>query len=190
MKYMHTLFAGNNLSNVHLQKVRVCECFPAVGCGWRKILRGVRRHSLCSNLRIRELKDTLANFRVENQPDVIYGRWNSGNRFTVKSIYSFIKSRGADDVSTLTIWRLKIPTKVNIFLWLALKKRLPTVDNLLKRGWLGNNKCVMCGADLETVDHLLVGCNINKFLFFSHLNEFHSLPSTEDVNIVWEGLAD
>lgn len=62
------------------------------------------------------------------------------------------------------------------------------MDNLLKRGWSGNNRCVMCGVDLESVDQLLVRCIVSKFLFSSHLDEFHSLPSTEDVNTVWEGL--
>lgn len=37
------------------------------------------------------------------------------------------------------------------------------MDNLLKRSWTGLNGCVMCGSELETVDHLLVECVVSKF---------------------------
>lgn len=65
---------------------------------------------------------------------------------------------------------------------------MPIVDNLLKRGWAGNNGCVMCGTDLQTVDHLLVGCVVSKVLFISILDESYVYPSSEDVNFVWEEL--
>lgn len=86
-------------------------------------------------------------------------------------MYSLMRTGGVNDATTPAIWRLKIPTKVKVFLWLVLKKRLLTIDNLLRRRWSGYIVCVMCGVDLETVDHLLVGCVASKFLFISLLDE-------------------
>lgn len=41
---------------------------------------------------------------------------------------------------------------------------------------------VISGADLKTVDHLLVGCVASKFLFISLFDELHVSLSSKDVN--------
>jgi hypothetical protein len=40
------------------------------------------------------------------------------------------------------IWKGKIPPKINIFLWLMENNPILTKDNLIKRGWVGDPKCV------------------------------------------------
>jgi zinc-binding in reverse transcriptase len=62
------------------------------------------------------------------------------------------------------VWKSKIPYKIRIFMWLVRKKQILTKDNLVKRGWLGNTKCVFCGAN-ETIDHLFVSCQIVYILW-------------------------
>lgn len=46
--------------------------------------------------------------------------------------------------------------KLKVFCWLAIKKRLLTAANLLKRGWSGDTDCVLRGSEKETVYHYLV----------------------------------
>ncbi|OAY66197.1 hypothetical protein ACMD2_14954, partial [Ananas comosus] len=112
--------------------------------------------------------------------------WDSGNNFTVKSVYSLIRIRGVKDVVTPAVWKLKIPTKIKIFRWLSLKKRLPTVDNLIKRGRLVRKQHMhlmcryfrICGPSVGGI-----------FLFISLLDVPHALTFMEDVNTVWEALA-
>jgi zinc-binding in reverse transcriptase len=41
-----------------------------------------------------------------------------------------------------SIWNLKIPLKVKIFIWLALQGKMLTKDVLLCRGWSGSASCV------------------------------------------------
>nr|CAD1823502.1 unnamed protein product [Ananas comosus var. bracteatus] len=48
----------------------------------------------------------------------------------------------------------------------------------------------MCGAEPETVDHLLVGCVVSKFLLFSLFMESQLFPIFEDISFVWGRLLD
>ncbi|XP_071700204.1 uncharacterized protein [Rutidosis leptorrhynchoides] len=52
-----------------------------------------------------------------------------------------------------------VPKKIEIFVWRALKKRLPVRLELDKRGIdLHSVRCPLCDDDLESVDHSLIFC--------------------------------
>lgn len=52
------------------------------------------------------------------------------------------------------IWRFKIPIKIKVLIWLALKNSILTKDNLIKRGWRkGTAKCQFCNKH-ESINHL------------------------------------
>lgn len=55
-------------------------------------------------------------------------------------------------------WKIKSSLKVKIFVWLVLNKMVLTFFDLLKRGWHGDEICVLCMDEKETVDHLFSGC--------------------------------
>lgn len=63
-----------------------------------------------------------------------------------------------------SIWKLQIPNKIKIFLWLMLKNSILTKDNLTRRGWTGNDECHFCGAK-ESIDHLFFGCAVAKLVW-------------------------
>ena len=56
------------------------------------------------------------------------------------------------------VWKGNFPLKIKCFLWLALQNKFLTQDNFQKRGGIIVNCCILCGATLETLDHLLVLC--------------------------------
>ncbi|GJZ47895.1 putative RNA-directed DNA polymerase, eukaryota, reverse transcriptase zinc-binding domain protein [Tanacetum coccineum] len=59
-----------------------------------------------------------------------------------------------------TIWNKWVPKKVNIFVWRALKGRLPVHEELDKRGIdLDSILCPSCGDIVESCSHCLVMCN-------------------------------
>jgi zinc-binding in reverse transcriptase len=60
-------------------------------------------------------------------------------------------------------WESSIPFKIQIILWLPQQNRILTKDNLLKRKWKGDPKCVFCGS-LEIVDHLFLHCTVSSCL--------------------------
>ncbi|GKC97323.1 RNA-directed DNA polymerase, eukaryota, reverse transcriptase zinc-binding domain protein, partial [Tanacetum coccineum] len=58
-----------------------------------------------------------------------------------------------------TLWNKLLPSKVNIFTWRVLNKRLPTRLNLDRRGIdLDTVRCPLCNNDIETKDHIFVKC--------------------------------
>lgn len=57
-----------------------------------------------------------------------------------------------------SIWKLKAPPRVVICGWLALKKRILTVDSLRRRGRIVVNGCPMCLREEESIDHLMLYC--------------------------------
>ena len=108
------------------------------------------------------------------------------NRFSVDSL-----RKAVDDVvlrggNFVTRWNKLIPTKVRIFSWKARPDRLPTRENLLKRGViLDDARCVLCDETIESGDHVFAGCrksaevrtevNKNNVLLPNSLNNLEEL---------------
>jgi hypothetical protein len=58
-------------------------------------------------------------------------------------------------------WKIKLPLKIKVFLWLLYREAIPTKDNLVKRNWHGNEMCSFY-SNKEIIQHL--------FLIVSSLN--------------------
>lgn len=60
-----------------------------------------------------------------------------------------------------TIWLKLVPKKVNIFVWRALKRRLPVREELDKKGIdLDTILCPCCNSVVESCEHSLVMCSM------------------------------
>ena len=71
------------------------------------------------------------------------------------------------------LWRSSSPLKVKGFVWLELKDIILVWENLKKRRVSGPSFCVLCGANEEMIDHLLVNCSFVKVVWMEvcyHLN--------------------
>jgi len=62
------------------------------------------------------------------------------------------------------IRRTSAPAKVAVFIWEASHGKILTIDNLPKRGITSVNRCYMCKAEYESVDHLLLHCKVGSLL--------------------------
>jgi hypothetical protein len=84
------------------------------------------------------------------------------------------------------IWKAKIPEKIKIFMWLVEQQAIVTKDNMVKRRWQGDPRCVFCGA-FETPDHLLFTCPIAKVVWGVVAICFHqrTRPSSCDQFWLW-----
>ncbi|XP_024642145.1 uncharacterized protein [Medicago truncatula] len=93
--------------------------------------------------------------------------WNleTSNAFLVCSTYNFLTAQtivDTDPVDVELLWHKDVPLNVVIFAWRMFRNRLPTKDNLNRRGVLNNNSCLCasrCGS-LETASHLFLHCFI------------------------------
>ena len=94
-------------------------------------------------------------------------RWlwtlENSHAFSVRSLYNFLTlqppAEQPDDASS--IWHKDVPLKVVLFAWRLIRDRLPTKDNLLRRGVIHFDSR-LCGAGCgtnETSYHLFLHCN-------------------------------
>jgi hypothetical protein len=72
-------------------------------------------------------------------------------------------------VHVSAVWGLKVPSRVQFFLWLLSKNKVLTRDNLSIRRHVEDKSCLFC-CELETVNHLFFECVIGKQMW-SHLSE-------------------
>lgn len=77
------------------------------------------------------------------------------------SFFWFIYIRGLISVYTPALWKLSIPPRVQIFLWLLSHNKLLTRNNLCRRQNVNDRTCETC-SELEDIYHLFFECNIAK----------------------------
>ncbi len=151
-------------SEVDRKSIKVCDCADQDRWRWRMILRGACTRGPIGRGRVTELKALVGNITPGDREDGVFWRWSKKGWFTVKSTYTFLIDGGLQDNLAFSIWKLRLPPKVKIFIWSVLRNHLLTTDNLLKRGWTGNSLCVFCGVVAETTYHLFTGCVYSRFV--------------------------
>ena len=60
-----------------------------------------------------------------------------------------------------TVWKLKVPPMIQIFLWLITKNKILSRDILAKRREVSDKTCLFCN-ELESVNHLLFDCCVAR----------------------------
>jgi hypothetical protein len=92
-------------------------------------------------------------------------RWSlkcDGN-FFVSSMYQTLLDTNIVPHNSY-LWKIKIPLKIKVFLWLLYREAILTKDNLVKRNWHGNEMCSFCNNH-KTIQHLFFYCALAKFIW-------------------------
>nr|GEY61709.1 RNA-directed DNA polymerase, eukaryota [Tanacetum cinerariifolium] len=102
----------------------------------------------------------LANYSLYDSEDD--WSWAIGtSSFTVKTIREYIDQRYLPNDGMETRWNRFLPKKINIFIWRALRYRLPTRWNLSRKGIdVDSLSCPVCDAGFETIQHSLWFCSL------------------------------
>ncbi|PWA89092.1 hypothetical protein CTI12_AA113210 [Artemisia annua] len=108
------------------------------------------------------------------------------NGFTVNKTRIHLDNASLPDAYISTRWCRFIPKKVNIFVWRALRDRLPTRWNLSNKGVeIESILCPSCSSSPETIHHSLWTCSLATCVWlkvFSWLDLPYPTPSSlEDV---------
>ncbi|XP_058733994.1 uncharacterized protein LOC131605683 [Vicia villosa] len=96
---------------------------------------------------------------------------SSNGCFSVNSCYEFFKASlsGPPMESNKVLafnylWKFKVPSRILCFGWRFLLNRIPTRDQLVRRGVLvggSDSVCALCSKEEETLSHLFFLCNIS-----------------------------
>jgi hypothetical protein len=105
-------------------------------------------------------------FVLNNENDILLWSWDTKKgQVNAKQAYEvqmLEKETEETNCWYKELWTWQVPLKIKLFIWLMLEQRILTWENLVKRGFLGPSRCVLCGKDEETVLHLFVECNFTK----------------------------
>lgn len=88
--------------------------------------------------------------------------WNSSKKilFDVRSFYEELIRKDDPSFSWNNIWCVKASTMVAFFVWFAALSKILMHDNLRKRNVIVIEWCCLCTKSWESIDHLLLHCEI------------------------------
>ena len=112
-----------------------------------------------------ELLDCIALHEPDLSTDDDRARWRlePSGQFSTKSLYLAIApSLGHEALSS--IWEIRLPLKIRIFLWQWIRGRLPSGVEVLKRNGPGDGCCPLCGPE-EDSNHIFFTCVSAQFLW-------------------------
>ncbi|KAJ3690613.1 hypothetical protein LUZ61_019777 [Rhynchospora tenuis] len=93
-------------------------------------------------------------------PQRLVWNWSPSGLYSSASAYGILADSGLRSPYHALLWKLKIPPKVKVFLWVVLLDKALTQQNLLTRNWPTILACVCCShGSVETASHLWVLCD-------------------------------
>jgi hypothetical protein len=82
------------------------------------------------------------------------------------------------------LWKLKAPLKSRIFFWLALSNKALTWKVLQRRVWQGPGFCVLCKANGDNINYILMDCSFSKKLWKKVYSLRGGLGSWEGTSLI------
>lgn len=112
-----------------------------------------------------EIRNLLSNISLQDsESDVWLWRPDPTVGYTVRGAYQMLMRQEIQvhDLASDAPWHKNVPLKVSICAWRLFRNRWPTKDNLVRRGVLSfdNQLCVSECGQQETLDHLIIHCNV------------------------------
>jgi hypothetical protein len=75
-----------------------------------------------------------------------------------------INDRGVKQIFTPVVWKITVPPRIHIFLWLLANNKTLTRDNLAKGRNMENDSCLFC-YEKESFRHLFFECCVAQALW-------------------------
>lgn len=87
--------------------------------------------------------------------------------FSIQEAYHLARELPQIDLDPVwsKLWDRAQWPKIYLFLWLVVRGRILTWENLQKRGFTGPSQCIICRKDREDMAHLLDACPLASMLW-------------------------
>ncbi|MBA0702123.1 hypothetical protein Goari_026919, partial [Gossypium aridum] len=125
---------------------------------------------------LRRLEDRVSSTKlVPGVEDQLCWVHDSNGEFIVMKCYELLIIDGGDDINFAfdKIWKLKVPSRVQNFLWMLTIDRIPTKEFLVKRGVKLQNisiSCPWCERVPERADHFFFKCKFIEGFWYRIFN--------------------
>jgi hypothetical protein len=106
----------------------------------------------------------MSTISLSQEEDMPIWELHFSGQYSASSFYAVINNRGVTPVHTPAVWKLDVPPRLHVFLWLLANDRLLTRDNLGKRRHVEDPSCLFC-SELETSHHLFFDCFVAKLVW-------------------------
>lgn len=107
----------------------------------------------------------------------------ASGKLSVTSAFSVMANEDmcVQDSSWQRIWKLKVPRKMSMFLWLVRHRRIMCNMERCKRGFTLGDRCPLCNQPGEDVEHVVRRCTFafdvwKRLLPESEMSKFTSSP--------------
>ena len=111
-----------------------------------------------------DLRSIMTSVVLNDEEDQLIWKYKSNGIYSSKSMYAIINFRGVRPLYLPAVWDLKVPPRIQVFLWLFSQNKIMTRDNLRKRGIQKPLECEMCW-EIEYVYHLFFECVVARELW-------------------------
>ncbi|KAL4352807.1 hypothetical protein GQ457_06G016690 [Hibiscus cannabinus] len=93
-------------------------------------------------------------------PDIRGWRWEKNRDISVRSAYKVLHTHAnAENIPQWSkFWKLPVPQRIRVFMWLAFHQRLMTNAERVWRHLAMSDACPLCNGASETIEHVLRSC--------------------------------
>ncbi|KAL5554428.1 hypothetical protein UlMin_041829 [Ulmus minor] len=106
--------------------------------------------------------------RKRTTPDTLLWHYDKSGQYTVRSGYwlaNKCRSLASSSATSLNswwkrLWRLRVPSKIRVFIWKAFYNWIPSSVNLANHGVPSQKRCLICNEADDTTLHALWGCKV------------------------------
>jgi hypothetical protein len=106
-----------------------------------------------------ELLAVVCQLELNNYTDALLWCYEKSGVYSSHSFYAIINFRGVTPMYIPAVWVIRVPPKIQLFLWLLAHNKLATVDNLNRKGMHKPEECVFC-SEKESIGHLFFECAV------------------------------
>jgi hypothetical protein len=78
------------------------------------------------------------------ETDSLIWQYDSSGVYSASSLYAIINFRGITPIFIPAVWKIVVPPRIHVFLWLIMHKKIMTRDNMKKRNLNKPKDCVFC----------------------------------------------
>jgi hypothetical protein len=120
--------------------------------------------------------------------DRIIWKWTASRQYSSSSAYTAMFLGQSALLGAKELWKVRAPNEFKFFLWLAMQDRCWSSERLARHGLQNNGLCALCDQQVESIDHLLVGCAFSREVWmrgFQPCGWALLTPRADDVLTEW-----